>query len=125
MALAIDITEQGPGGRRVKLQGRLDTLTAPQLETALAPLLDSTAVTSIAFALDGLEYMSSAGIRCLMRAQKALGARGGKVAIVNPQPAVRKVLDIVKALPAEQVFGSDAELDAYLNAMQRKARGGT
>ncbi|HEU0193426.1 MAG TPA: anti-sigma factor antagonist, partial [Gaiellales bacterium] len=124
MALAIDITEQGAGGRRVKLQGRLDTLTAPQLETALAPLLDSTAVTSIAFALDGLEYMSSAGIRCLMRAQKALGARGGKVAIVNPQPAVRKVLDIVKALPAEQVFGSDAELDAYLNAMQRKARGG-
>jgi sigma-B regulation protein RsbU (phosphoserine phosphatase) len=123
MALEIEITDQEPGGRRVALRGRLDTLTAPQLETALAPLLDASAVTSIAFALDGLEYISSAGIRCLMRAHKALGARGGRVAIVNPQPAVRKVLEIVKALPSEQVFGSDAELDAYLNAMQRKVRG--
>jgi anti-anti-sigma factor len=123
MPLDIEITDQEPGGRRVTLRGRLDTLTAPQLETALAPLLDSSAVTSIAFALDGLEYISSAGIRCLMRAHKALGARGGRVAIVNPQPAVRKVLEIVKALPSEQVFGSDAELDAYLNAMQRKVRG--
>jgi sigma-B regulation protein RsbU (phosphoserine phosphatase) len=125
MALDIEITDQEAGGRRVTLRGRLDTLTAPQLETALAPLLDAPAVTSIAFALDGLEYISSAGIRCLMRAHKALGARGGRVAIVNPQPAVRKVLEIVKALPSEQVFGSDAELDAYLNAMQRKVRGDT
>ena len=53
MTLAIEITDQGPGGRRVTLRGRLDTLTAPQLETALAPLLDSSAVTSIAFGLDG------------------------------------------------------------------------
>ncbi len=125
MALDIEITDQEPAGRRVMLRGRLDTLTAPQLETALAPLLGSSAVTSITFGLDGLEYMSSAGIRCLMRAHKALGARGGRVAVVNPQPAVRKVLEIVKALPAEQVFGSDAELDAYLDAMQRKARGDT
>ena len=86
---------------------------------------DASAVTSIAFALDGLEYISSAGIRCLMRAHRAVGGRGGRVAIVNPQPAVRKVLEIVKALPSEQVFGSDAELDAYLNAMQRKVRGDT
>jgi sigma-B regulation protein RsbU (phosphoserine phosphatase) len=125
MALDIEITDQEPDGRRVTLRGRLDTLTAPQLETALAPLLDASAVTSIAFALDGLEYISSAGIRCLMRAHKALGARGGRVAIVNPQPAVRKVLEIVKALPSEQIFGSDAELDAYLDAMQRKVRGDT
>lgn len=125
MALAIEITDQEPGGRRVMLRGRLDTLTAPQLETALAPLLDSSAVTSIAFGLDGLEYISSAGIRCLVRAHKALGARGGRVVIVNPQPVVRKVLEIVKALPPEQVFGSAAELDAYLDAMQRKVRGDT
>jgi anti-anti-sigma factor len=122
MALAIEITDQEPAGRKVMLRGRLDTLTAPQLEAALDPLLDSSAVTSLAFGLEGLEYISSAGIRCLVRAHKALGARGGRVAIVNPQPVVRKVLEIVKALPPEQVFGSDAELDAYLDAMQRKVR---
>ena len=92
MALDIEITNQEPAGRRVKLRGRLDTLTAPQLETALAPLLDSSAVTSITFGLDGLEYMSSAGIRCLMRAHKALAKmvtlrRGNRLSITPVTPA--------------------------------------
>jgi anti-anti-sigma regulatory factor len=48
--------------------------------------------------------------------------RGGRVAIINPQPAVKRVFEIVKALPSEQVFASEAEFDAYLDAMQRAAR---
>jgi hypothetical protein len=36
---------------------------------------------------------------------------------------VLKVFEIVKALPADQVFATQAELDAYLDAMQRRARG--
>jgi sigma-B regulation protein RsbU (phosphoserine phosphatase) len=122
MPLEIAITSQEPGGRRVMLQGRLDTLTAPNLDEELAALLDAPEVTSIVFELRALDYISSAGIRCLIRARKALAARGGEVAIVNPQPGVRKVFEIVKALPAEQVFASAAELDAYLDAMQRKTR---
>jgi phosphoserine phosphatase RsbU/P len=122
MALRIETTGQG-GVRRVTLWGRLDTLSAPDLEAALAPLLDAPEVTSLVFHLDGLDYISSAGIRCLVRARKAVGARGGTVAVVNPQPPVRQVFEIVKALPAEQVFASEAEFDGYLDAMQRKARG--
>ena len=49
-------------------------------------------------------------------------ARGGRVAIVNPQPAVRRVLEIVKALPPDQVFADQAELDTLLDATQRRAR---
>ena len=123
MTLQIAITSQEPGGRRVTLQGRLDTLTAPKLDEEIAALLDAPEVTSIVFQLQALEYISSAGIRCLIRARKAVAARGGEVAIVNPQPGVRKVFEIVKALPPEQVFASDKELDAYLDAMQRKTRG--
>jgi len=122
MALRIETTGQG-GVRRVTLVGRLDTLSAPDLEAALAPLLDAPEVTSLVFHLDGLDYISSAGIRCLVRARKAVGGRGGTVSVVNPQPPVRQVFEIVKALPAEQVFASEAEFDAYLDAMQRKARG--
>ena len=39
-----------------------------------------------------------------MRARKVIERAGGRVAIVNPQPAVRKVLDIVKAIPAGGIF---------------------
>ena len=123
MTLDIDVTGSGPTDRRVTLKGRLDSLTAPKLDAELAPVLGSPDVTSLVFHLDRLEYISSAGIRCIMRARKALEARGGRVAIVNAQPAVLKVFEIVKALPADQVFRSQAELDAYLDAMQRRVRG--
>ena len=104
------------------VKGRLDSATAPKLEAALAPLLDAPAITSLVLRLDGLQYVSSAGIRCLIRARKAMEARGGRVAIVNPQPAVRRVLEIVKALPPDQVFADQAELDTLLDATQRRAR---
>jgi anti-anti-sigma factor len=104
------------------VQGRLDSATAPKLEAELAPLLDAPAITSLVLRLDGLQYVSSAGIRCLIRARKAMEARGGRVAIVNPQPAVRRVLEIVKALPPDQVFADHAELDTHLDATQRQER---
>jgi anti-anti-sigma factor len=122
MALDIETGSAGPTERRVTLRGRLDSLTAPQLDAELAPLLDAPSVTSLVFRLDGLEYISSAGIRSIMRARKAVEGRGGRVAILNPQPAVLKVFEIVKALPNDQVFASQAELDAYLDRMQRRTR---
>jgi anti-anti-sigma regulatory factor len=72
------------------------------------------------FDLGKLEYLSSAGIRCFVRARKSIEPGGGKVALVNPQPAVRKVLEIVKAMPRGGIFASVAELDAYLDEMQKK-----
>ena len=42
--------------------------------------------------------------------------------IFNPQPAVRKALDIVQAIPPGGVFASVEELDAYLDLMQRRVR---
>ena len=100
------------------LEGRLDTHTAPELDAALDRVLMSAGIKRLIFDL------SSAGIRCFIRARKILEPQGGKIAIVNPQPAVQKVLDIVKAIPAGGVFKSVAELDAYLDDMQRKVREG-
>ena len=123
MELEIEIGSPGPTERRVALRGRLDNTTAPRLEAELAPLLDRPAITSFVFRLDGLEYISSAGIRCVVRARKVIEGRGGRVVIVDAQPAVLKVFEIVKALPADQIFASQAELDADLDARQRRVRG--
>lgn len=124
MGLDIQITEEGYGGRRVSLRGRLDTETAPTLDERLAPLLTSPAVTAALFDLAGLEYIGSAGIRVLIRVRKALEARGGGVAVAHLQPAVRQVFDIVKALPSTDVFATDAELDAFLDTMRRRPPAG-
>ena len=71
-----------------------------------------------------LQYISSAGIRSIFRARKALSARGGKVVVVNPQPQIQKVFDVVKAVPMNEIFSSLAEADAYLDLMQRKVLAG-
>ncbi len=110
---------------KISLAGRLDTHTAPELDIELQRLLSEHARPArLVFDLSDLEYLSSAGIRCFVRARKAIEPAGGKVALVNPQPAVRKVLEIVKAMPQGGIFSSIAELDAYLDDMQRKVREG-
>lgn len=123
MALDIQITAVGSGGRRVALRGRLDTETAPALETRLEPLLESPDITAFLFDLAGLEYIGSAGIRVLVKARKVLEARGGGVAVANLQPLVRQVFEIVKALPSTDVFATDGEFDAFLDSMRRRAGG--
>ena len=106
------------------LAGRLDTNTAPELDATLNRVLANTRIARLVFDLGQLEYLSSAGIRCFVRARKAIEPGGGQVAIVNPQPPVRKVLEIVKAIPEGGIFGSIEELDAYLDEMQRRVRDG-
>ncbi|MCX6356979.1 MAG: anti-sigma factor antagonist, partial [Candidatus Aureabacteria bacterium] len=60
-----------------------------------------------------------AGIRVIVKAQKAVKARSGKLMVVNLQPRVKKVFDIINALPGQQIFASVEELDKYLDAIQK------
>ena len=72
------------------LEGRLDTNTAPDLEAALK----LEGVNGIIFDLTALEYISSAGLRVLMTAQKAMIACGGKMTVAHPNATVKGVFDI-------------------------------
>ena len=79
------------GGRlTLALDGRLDTNTSPELDAELA--LDG--VTEVVFDLAKLEYISSAGLRVFLTAQKKLMPSGGKVVLRSPNAMVRSVLDI-------------------------------
>jgi len=69
--------------------------------------------------LSHLDYISSAGIRSILQARKTL-APGGKVLAVNPQAQIRKVLDMVQAVPLGEIFASTAEADAYIDKLQRE-----
>lgn len=119
MSLHITVLPPGQGSQRVAVGGRLDTHTYEDLDEALAPLLIRQ-LHSLVLDLSELEYISSAGIRSIFKARKALAGHGGKVLVVNPQPQIQKVFDVVKAVPLNDIFGSTAEADAYLDAMQRK-----
>ena len=117
--LKVRVEESRPFSRTVYLEGRLNDATVGILDEALDTIAGSSA-TVVVFDLAGLEYISSVGLRSIFRAQKAMAARSGKTLLINPQPPVKKVFEIVNAADLTAVFSSVQELDRYLDAMQRK-----
>jgi anti-anti-sigma factor len=119
MPLNISVEDSRAFTKTVSLEGRLDNETAPQLDQKLDEILSSP-MKVLVFDLKGLDYISSAGIRSIFKAQKAMKARSGEAVVVNPQATVRKVFDIVKAVNLKTVFASVKELDTYLDTIQRR-----
>ena len=75
----------------IALTGRLDTTTAPALEAELnASLAD---VTELAFDFAQLEYISSAGLRVLLAAQKVMNKQG-KMTVRNVSSDIKEVFEI-------------------------------
>ena len=124
MSLQIRIDPPTSGNQYVALTGRLDTHTSDELDQAMTPLLASADLRSLVLDLAGLDYISSSGLRSIFKARKSLAARNGKVLVMNPQPQIQKVFDVVKAVPISEIFTSVEEVDAYLDAMQRKVLDG-
>ena len=73
------------------LSGRLDTVTAPELEKALRPDLDEA--QSLTLDLKELDYVSSAGLRVILTAHKAMAGKGG-MKVKNVNDIVREVFDV-------------------------------
>jgi len=119
MALNVRVTQDRPFSRTVHLHGRLDSDTVALLDKELSNLADSP-VDVVVFNLADLEYISSAGLRSIFSTRQAMSARSGRIVLLNARPQVQKVFDIVKATDLAAVFTSVAELDRYLDAMQRK-----
>ena len=74
----------------------------------------------LVFDLEGLEFITSAGIRVIMAARKRMAEREGSCLLVNLQPQIEQVLEIIKALPNVNIFATVKELDDYLLAQQQK-----
>lgn len=73
------------------LEGRMDTVTAPELEKEIQAVLPG--LTELVLDFENLEYISSAGLRVLLSAQKAMNAQGSmKVRHVNA--AVMEIFEV-------------------------------
>jgi anti-sigma B factor antagonist len=109
---------KGTGAITFKLNGSLDTATAPDLERQVATIL-AEQVKDLIFDLAQLKFISSAGLRVFATARKTLKDRGGQASFVNMQPQIQEVFAIMESLPGVAVFKNVAELDRYLAARQR------
>mgnify|MGYP002528878015 CR=1 FL=1 len=75
----------------IALEGRLDTTTAPELEEVVKAELSGK--DSLVFDLAGLEYISSAGLRVLLSAQKIMNNQGSMV-VKNTSEEVNEIFEV-------------------------------
>ena len=75
----------------VELKGRLDTSTSPELETELKPLLKGT--TELIVELSELAFITSAGLRVLLKAAQAMEGQG-EMTVRNPNSEVREIFEV-------------------------------
>lgn len=75
----------------VALEGRLDTVTAPQLEGELRTAVNG--ISELILDLAALDYISSAGLRVLLSAQKVMNRQGSMV-IRNVKPEIMEIFEV-------------------------------
>lgn len=121
MALLVNRSVKSPGVLLLSVGGSLDANTFSQLEAEVNDVLNGS-VNCLIFDLQQLDFVSSAGIRVLLKAQKELTKRGGEIKAINLQPQIRKVFDYVKVLPDSVMYVSAEEFDADLTEVQDKFR---
>lgn len=110
--------------RAVAPTGRLDHENCDAFRAELAPHLEACTRehTSLVLDLSGLEYVSSAGLRCLMLAAKeARGAQDGRVMVAAMQPVVAEIFQISRFNLVFEVFPTLREALASVSRQAAEA----
>ncbi len=82
--------KQNDSSVTIALEGRLDTNTAPELENKLGEL---DGINELCFDFSDLVYISSAGLRVLLAAQKKMNASDGSMTVLNPNELITEVFE--------------------------------
>lgn len=73
------------------IMGRIDTGSAPEL----IEKIDFVDLKELIFDMQDVDYVFSAGLRVFLQAQKIINANGGTMKLINVQPAVKEIFEIV------------------------------
>ena len=120
MALKVNSAIRRPGIFVVTPIGSIDAAGNAIFQEKVDSMLKQNPDVII-FDMEYADYINSMGIRVLVKTKKAMKQRGGKIVFINLQPPIKKVFDILNALPSLKVFANIQELDGYLDAMQARS----
>ena len=121
MPLKVKSTTRSPGVIVVSPIGSIDANTFNIFDSKMDDVLLQKPDVII-FDMEFADYISSSGIRVLLKTKKALKQTAGRMVFVKLQPQIQKVFDILKAIPTLKVFTNIEELDKYLDTMQKAAK---
>ncbi len=127
MKIDVQRDKPKPGFCTLTPHGPIDSDTYMEFQNGIQPLLNPT-IKAVLLDLRDVEYISSAGLGVIFTTKKTLLSRGGDLIFCNLKPQIKKLFEIVKALPVESIFASEKEADAYfykiMNEEIQKQKGG-
>jgi len=118
MTFDVQASEREAGVVVLSPSGAIDATTAGALEQRVDSFLRA-APRLLVLDMAGVTYISSAGLRVVLKAKKNLSRAGGTVLLVGLQPAVKRIFEIINAFSADRFLGGMEELDVFL-----KGKGG-
>ena len=112
--MEMQVTAISQDTARVALAGRLDAAGSAKIDLPFNAVAGSS--RHVLVDLSAVTFVASIGIRTLVLGAKAIQRRGGKLLLLNPQPAVGQVLEIVRVTDLLPVAASEAEALAAFGA---------
>ncbi|HEC69674.1 MAG TPA: anti-sigma factor antagonist [Candidatus Omnitrophica bacterium] len=119
MSFTVDVKEEDKGVFTAYCQGSLDTTTYSEFEKEINSLLREN-VKVVILNMEKVSYISSMGVSSILEAKRRFEEEGIVFILLDLQPQVKKVFDIIKAFPVQTIFTSVEELDGYLKSIQDK-----
>jgi anti-anti-sigma factor len=119
MPLNIKLQQIDKNTVKIILAGQINSDTYEALDHQIQELIQKK-ISTVILDLADVDFISSAGVGAIIKAKMSMMRYYGELALVNPQPQIRKVFDIMKLLPAMNVFANIQELDEYLARIQKR-----
>lgn len=116
--LSVWFSEKREGFFVIQPVGSINAITSPILQNEIEQIIESKPEI-IMFDMRQVSYINSKGLHVILKVHQTMKSRGGRVVLTNLQPHIKKVFDIIDALPAQRIFASRHELDNYLDTMQK------
>ncbi|HNX91590.1 MAG TPA: STAS domain-containing protein [Candidatus Omnitrophota bacterium] len=117
--LKVSVNRRSESTYVVSPSGSIDSETYDILQENLDAILRSP-VKALIFDMKNVNYMSSMGLKVILKSRETVERGGGTMVLINLQPQISKIFDIVKAIPTQNIFSSIDEMDRYLTNIQRK-----
>ena len=113
MALDITIIKKENYSYLVELKGSLDTDTHDKLEKEMKEIIDDN-IKAVVFDMTGVDYVSSMGLGVVVWVKKTLERRDAIFTMINLQPQIKKLFDLMKLAPNIKIHDIPAG-DKYID----------
>ena len=116
MSLNIKLQEKRPNVFHAEIKGAIDSETHMDLEKALGDVIKEN-TKALVLDMKGIDYVSSIGIRAIMWAKKTLEGYNASFSMVDMQPKIKNIFDMMKLLPIFDIFDDMPQADKFIDQM--------